>query len=61
MLCPSCGPNGSLEQVEFSSTRELLYCKRCKVTYVVYPVRPGEYTEPVPLHKEARAEQSHQE
>ena len=56
MLCPSCGPNGILEQVEFSSSRELLFCKRCKVTYVVYPIRPGEYTEPVPLHQDVHRE-----
>lgn len=53
MLCPTCGHNGKLEQVEFSPSRELIYCTHCKITYVVYPVSPGEYTEPVPL-KEAR-------
>jgi len=49
MLCPTCGPKGKLEQVEFSSGRELLYCSHCRITYVTYPIGTGEYTEPVPI------------
>ncbi len=51
MMCPTCGVKGRLEQVEFSPQRELLHCSRCNVTYVVYPVGNGNYTEPVPFQK----------
>ena len=49
MLCPTCGPKGKLEQVEFGPERELWHCHTCSVTYVVHSISPGEYTEPVPL------------
>ena len=49
MLCPHCGTNGHLEQVEFSPEYEIFFCRICGVRYIAYSLGNGEYNEPVPV------------
>ncbi|GGJ05494.1 hypothetical protein GCM10010885_13280 [Alicyclobacillus cellulosilyticus] len=52
MLCPHCGPHGQMVQVSFSPEYEHYQCTVCHITYVVYPLGDGEFTEPVPVAPE---------